>query len=172
MEKGLKVCSGSLSLPIGASAFLALFFLTGCANGLEHKPLSGLPAVAERQIFNDDWGKVHENAVSDRFTSILRRRFPVGSLEAALIEELRQEGFQYAVPATPGCIPETQSMPVGITYIRCPHWDPNHHLRYSWAPHELPATFWAFCSQTVGVLWDAKDGKLTQIQGYFGGDCV
>ena len=57
-----------------------LFWLTFAehAESADHKPLAGLPSVAEDQIFDDDWGKSHENAVSDRFTAILRRKFPVG----------------------------------------------------------------------------------------------
>jgi hypothetical protein len=159
---------------LGGFSLLLTFYLSGCAASLDHRPLTGLPAVAEGKIYNDDWGKSHEQSVSDRFNSILTRKFPIGSSEDALVQTLVQEGFQYARPAQPGCIPEDKAwkMPIGQVFVPCPHWDPKHHLRYSWAPHELPPTFWAFCSQTIGVTWDAKDGKLTQITGYFGGDCV
>src|ERR1700729_3335948 len=111
---------------LGGFSLLLTFYLSGCAASLGHQPLTGLPAVAEGKIYNDDWGKPHEQSVSDRFTSILTRKFPIGSSEDALVQTLVQEGFQYAPPARPGCVPEEKAwrMPVGQVFVPCPHWDP------------------------------------------------
>jgi hypothetical protein len=153
------------------SLLIATAVLSSCAEVQSHEPLQGLPTIAEYQIFNEDWNHDHWNAASDRFSNVLRQQYPLGSPEAGLVQALLQQGFKYPPPAKPGCVDPKKIMPLGVAYVPCPTYDPKYLLKYTWSPHELPVNMQLFCSQTVGVIWTATDGKLTSLKGFYGGEC-
>src|SRR6185437_1603777 len=149
------------------SAALLISSLTGSAAQLAHIPFPGLPAVAEKQLFADDRG--HYSEASQRFTALLRRKFPSGFDETRLAHILLDQDFHYPPPPKPGCIlqKDVSKMPVGQPFVSCPTYDLQRTLMYEWRPTDLPAMAQLVCGQHLSINWQAKGGKLTSIQGHY-----
>ena len=83
--------------------------------------------------------------VSNAFNARVQGRFPVDSSETAMLAELRREHFK---PETPG------------TSV------PRYHFS---ALRDLPGFP---CRQFWTVQWNSDAGKITEIDGEYGGSCV
>jgi hypothetical protein len=79
------------------------------------------------------------------FAARVQKRFPIGSSEAALVTELRREGF---------AISDSKVEPE--TYKSIALYD----------RQGLP------CRLTWRVLWTSEDAKISAIQGHYGGVCL
>src|SRR4051812_260560 len=146
---------------LACSAALLISSLTGSAARPAHIPLPGLPAVAEDQIFADDRGQY--SRASERFTALLRRKFPPGFDESRLAHTFLDQGFQYLPPPKPGCVrrEDVPKMPVGKFFVPCPLYDMHRTLAYEWRPRDLRLLAQMVCGQHLSVAWQAIGGKLT-----------
>jgi hypothetical protein len=130
------------------------------------------PPIAQGVIVEADWADF--DAGSRKFNAAIQQKFPQGAPESKLVQTLVSQHFHFARPAHEGCktIQEQRKMEMGsnigggpTSYYECPEWDPKRTLRYAWGG--IP------CDQYVLVQWSAdKQGRLTHIQGFYGGGCM
>jgi hypothetical protein len=123
------------------------------------------PPIAE-DLFPADWS---HDVASRNFSTLLQRRFPVGSSEGTLVSTLLNQGFKplQLAPNQSRCLPIYAARPDpddGITRSECDAYDPSKTYKYSFSE--------GICGSNVTVWWTTDDrGSLVRVMGAFQSVC-
>jgi hypothetical protein len=139
------------------TAFVFLALLGSLTNNM--RP----PEFAREAVAGGSW--IHWQEPSEKFTLVLRKRFPLGSNEQLMRAALRSDGFEDRKPPPTNCVHPGDPVPIGVVVTPCPTHDWRRALDYYWGA--LP------CGNQLTVLWDAdRRGKITELDGYYGQTCL
>ncbi|WP_119270610.1 hypothetical protein [Taklimakanibacter deserti] len=104
------------------------------------------PAIAEDQFAGASWPSRTE--ASAKLTTLLQRKFPVGTSEDALRATLSSQGFKPLSPPPADCLPAGQPAPIGRAVTTCPTHDQSKILEYRWG---------VVCGETITIRWWTDD---------------
>jgi hypothetical protein len=121
------------------------------------------PLIAASGVVDDGPNWMMPEPTGSRFTSVLRRTFPVGSRAARLREKLADQGF--VADTETECRDMTQEDIRRNRPAVCSRRTIANALRYDWGG--------PVCNRTLRVSWSAgQDGRLTAIRGSYDGVCL
>lgn len=150
-----------------------LFWLLGVLGVLIALPMLGIvvlfmsfnwepPGFLRGQLTEADFRD--RTAGSNKVTTAIRERFPVGTSATSLQNYLRRQGFRPMPPPPADCVPRGHSVPIGVIFVEC--YDATNTRIYSWSVG-------LFCGDQVSVRWRTDtSGNITHIEGGYWGACL
>lgn len=126
----------------------------------------GPPPIA-KDLDCSDWRQCP--AANSAFTGVLLARFPIGTPEHVLTDELRAQGFKHPPQMPETCLRPGEQAAIGTTAVTCPLWD------LAWNPANSLSFEWGgpVCGREALVRWSSgRDGKITHLDGIVSASCL
>jgi hypothetical protein len=106
---------------------------------------------------------LEHNHTARKMSEVLATKFPTGTTEARLVQELRREGFEFPPPPPNNCIPRGETPSAGRV-VSC--YDPTKMLEYTWS-------IGLVCRNFITLRWSTdSDAKITRLEGFFNPGCL
>lgn len=121
------------------------------------------PPIAEDQLAGASWQNEAEPGA--KLTTLLQRKFPIGTNEDTLRATLSSQGFKPLPPPPADCLPAGQPAPIGRVVTTCPTDDQSKILEYRWGG--------GVCAETITVRWWTDDRHaITDLDAAYHAACL
>src|SRR5688500_11203499 len=121
------------------------------------------PPIAEDQLAGASWPSQTE--ASAKLTTLLQRRFPIGTNEDTARSILLSQGFKPLPPPPADCLPVGQPAPIGRAIAHCPTHDQSKILEYRWGG--------GVCAETSSGRWWTDDRHaITELDAAYYAACL